>query len=250
MKKELNWAGMLFLLALLGCQEVWAGIYSVQTGSFEKLKNARWQFGLIQKSLNSNLLDHLRIEKNGKLYAVRIGKLDNQEKALDLLSVLKPIFPDAFVWKGDYFPEKIFQFKNDRKILLDQQSTGNPPDQPTRQKVHVKPSKSPLSEETPQDDQTLIIGTISEISPFAPEELGLPPGKKTYKLIIRLEETKGIKGYPNILKGREGDSIAVFSKSGPPFYKPGMKITAVIEYRGNRFNRLFWINTPHQAVTP
>jgi hypothetical protein len=244
MKMKIYWMGLLFLIALLNVQEVRAEVYSVQTGIFEKLKNARWQFGFIQKSLNSNLLDHLRIEKSGKLYAVRIGKLENQEQALDLLSTLIPIFSDAFIWKGDFIPENVLELKKGTEILLNQQTTEKLPSPPTQQKVPVKPSKAPLSEYTPQADQALIIGTISEVSPFAPEALGLPPGKKTYKLIVRLEETKEIKGYPNILKGREGDSITVFSKTGPPFYKSGMKITAVAEYRGNRLNRLFWIKNP------
>jgi hypothetical protein len=244
MKTKLPWIGILFLMAILGVQEVWAEVYSVQTGIFKNLNNAQKQFEQIQKSVSSNFLDHLRIEKYGKLYTVRIGKLDNQEKALGLLSALKPISPDAFVWKGDFIPENILKLKKGREIFLDQQSTGKPPGPPTREKVPMNSGKPPLSENTPKADQTLIKGTISEISPFAPEELGLPPGKKTYKLIIRLEETKEIKGYPNILKGREGDTITVFSETGPPFYKAGIKISAVAEYRGNRFNRLFWINNP------
>ncbi len=79
--------------------------------------------------------------------------------------------------------------------------------------------------------------------------MGLPPGKKIYRLKIQVEESKEIKGFPDFLKEKEGELVTVFSETSPPFFQPGNKITAVAEYRGDRFSRFTWIIKP-QAVKP
>ena len=230
----LCWAGMLFLAVLLGGQEIWAKAYSVQIGAFQKYQNAQRQFRLLNKSMPSNLLDHLRIEKIGKNYVVKVGIFDDQEQALTLLSALKPLSPDAFIWQGDLSPENVLKIEKIQTKSTDQQS------------MKDKVSSSILP---PPANQALLSGTIREISSLAPEQLGLPPGKNIVRLIIRVEETKGIKGFPDFLKEREGELLTVFSETSPPFFQLGNKITAVAEYRGNRFSRFYWINKP-QAVRP
>ena len=111
MKRKRPWAGILFLAVLLSGQEVWAKIYSVQIGAFQKIQNAQQQVKLLKKSVPLNLLDHLRIEKTGKAYVVKVGKLDDLEQAQTLLSALTPYSPDAFIWKGDLIPEQILKTK-------------------------------------------------------------------------------------------------------------------------------------------
>ncbi len=105
MKRRLPWAGTLFLAVLLSGQEVRAGVYSVQIGAFQKVQNAQRQVKLLEKSLPMNLLDHLRIEKTGKAYIVKVGKFSDLEQAQTLLSALTPLSPDAFIWKGDFIKE-------------------------------------------------------------------------------------------------------------------------------------------------
>ena len=49
-------------------------IYTFQTGSFIHIEDAQKQFDHIAKLLNEDETDHLRIEKIGKFYSVRLGK--------------------------------------------------------------------------------------------------------------------------------------------------------------------------------
>ncbi len=109
-KKRIHpWAGVLFLAVLLIGQQVWAKVYSVQIGVFQKVQNAQQQFKRLEKSLPTNLLDHLRIEKTGKGYIVKVGKFSDLEQAQTLLSAITPLSPDAFIWKGDFIKEQILK---------------------------------------------------------------------------------------------------------------------------------------------
>ncbi|MBI4767097.1 MAG: SPOR domain-containing protein [Deltaproteobacteria bacterium] len=233
------------IAVLLGGQEVWAKIYSVQIGAFQKYQNAQRQFKQFEKSVPSNLSDYLRIEKKGHEYVLKVGKLDEPEKALNLLSALKEHSPDAFVWKGDWVPKNILEMREN--------PVGFAADHPKEEKVlHPEGKKNeppPKAEQPLIINQALLTGTIREISSFPPEQLGMPSGKNIYRLIIRVESSKALKGGPDFIKEREGELLTVFSEINPPIFRPGLKIKGVVEYRGNRFSRYYWIHKP-QAVNP
>ena len=107
----------------------------------------------------------------------------------------------------------------------------------------------PKTEKTLSTNQVSLIGTIREISSFPPEQLGLPPGKGIYRIILKVESTKAIQGGSDFMKEKEGDLLSVFSELDPSLFRPGHKIRGVAEYRGNRLSRYYWIQRP-QAVTP
>jgi hypothetical protein len=244
-KIKLLSAGVLLLGVLLGNQTVWAKIYSVQLGVFQKYSNADRQFNQLKKSLPSNLSDHLRVEKTGKDYIIKVGKLEELEQAVNLLTALKDYYPDAFIWKGDWVQEK---------ILTTQKNPIGSAEPPAREEKVPAPegkkNEAPRQEESAlQINQTILYGTILEIRSMTPEQLGLPPGKIVYRLVVRVEETKEIKGFPDFLKEKKGQPLTLFSETSPAFFKAGNKISAVAEYRGNRFSRFYWINHPH-AVKP
>lgn len=92
-------------------------------------------------------------------------------------------------------------------------------------------------------------GVIQEVVPVPSESLGLPPGKSLLRLNIFLEETRPLEGSPNILKEKEGENLTLFSDSSLSFYRPGLRISAVAEYRGGPTARLYWIMTP-RPVSP
>jgi hypothetical protein len=240
MKRKRPWAGMLFLAVLLSGQEVWAEVYSVQIGAFQKVQNAQQRFKLLEKSLPPNLLDHLRIEKTRKAYVVKVGKLDDLEQAQTLLSALTPFSPDAFIWKGEFIKEQI------HTLAADYPSTGEKVPSSFERRKYGSPGKPAISFPI---SQALLRGTIREINSLASEQMGLPPGKKIYRLIIWVEESEEIKGFPDFLREKENDLLTVFSETNPPFFQPGHKITAVAQYRGDRFSRFTWIINP-QAVKP
>jgi hypothetical protein len=238
-------SGILLIAVLLGGQEVWAKTYSVQIGAFQKYQNAQRQFKRFKKSVPSNLSDYLRIEKKGHEYVLKVGKMDDPEQALNLLSALKEHAPDAFVWKGDWVPKNILEMREN--------PVGSAADHPKEEKVlHPEGKKiepPPKAEQPLLINQALLTGTIREISSFPPEQLGMPYGKNIYRLIIRVESTNAIKGGPNFIKEREGELLTVFSEINPPIFRPGHKIKAVVEYRGNRLSRYYWIQKP-QAFNP
>ncbi len=60
-------------------------MYTIQTGSFQKLERARVQFDFIAELLQDEDYDNLRIEKIGDVYAVRLGKFDSYSSAKDML---------------------------------------------------------------------------------------------------------------------------------------------------------------------
>jgi hypothetical protein len=246
MKTKFQWAGIIFVAVLLCGQELWAKIYSVQIGVFQNSQNAQHQFILLKKSLPSNLLDHLRIEKTGKAYVVKVGKLDDLEQALTLLSAVTPLFPDAFIWRGDLNRERTLKTEKIPTTFEDPHSKeGKVP--MFIERKNIEPSGK--SEIPSPINQSMLRGTIREINSVASDQLGMPSGKNVYRLIILVEETKEINGFPDYLKEKEGELLTVFSETNPPFFKPGNKIVAIAEYRGNRFSRFYWINKP-QAVKP
>jgi hypothetical protein len=242
---RLFWGGIIGLAVLLGGPEVRAEFYSIQLGAYQKLQNAQRQLNFLKKSLPSNLSNQLRIEKTGKSFEVKVGKAEDFEQALTLLSALKDQFPDAFICKGDWSSPPIPEI---------QKTPTSPEGQPIK-KGKEPAGKSKKTEPSPKAappllaDQAMIIGIIREVGSIAAEQLGMPFEKNIYRLIIRLEASKAIKGGADFLKEREGELLTVFSETNPPFFSPGKKITAIVEYRGNRFSRFFWIHKP-QPVNP
>jgi len=89
-------------------------IYTIQTGSFQKLERARAQFNFIADLLQDEDYDNLRIEKIGDIYAVRFGKYDNYSSAKDML---RNYITDLLQAK-DYYNIKIEQTGDTYSVRL------------------------------------------------------------------------------------------------------------------------------------
>lgn len=70
--------------------------YVILIGTFEDIKDAR---GFINKFQDENIF----ILKDKKLFTVRIVNIETKEKALEKLSQIKKIVPDAILWKKMLF---------------------------------------------------------------------------------------------------------------------------------------------------
>jgi hypothetical protein len=237
--------GIILITVLLGGQEVWAKIYSVQVGAFQKYQNAQRQFKWFKKSVPSNLTDYLRIEKTGHEYVIKVGKLEDPDLAQKLLSALKEYSPDAFIRTGDWIPKNQTERREHPEVPVEDHSREGKVLHPENKKNDPPPK----TEQPLPINQASLTGTIREVSSFPPEQLGLTPGKNIYRLIIQVDSTKAIKGGPDFIKEREGELLTVFSETNPPIFRPGHKIKGVVEYRGNRYSRFYWIQKP-QAVNP
>ncbi|MCU0578220.1 MAG: SPOR domain-containing protein [Desulfobacterota bacterium] len=328
------WIGLLLLLLLLGAGEALAETYAVQAGIFKHLKNAKFQYASIYNALPEASRDNLRIEKTGALFAVRIGRFETRAQAEALLPLIKPVSPEAFVWKGDPLPEDVLVTnRNPQAARISPAPVTKPPDpaslkteeksswkivkpippqvesplparaspeQPPRVKGPDRAPKVPAEskesgskrkpeegaapearkraasetgktltkggepaaqgpslpggsisrmnpEGPPQADNTIpanrawLQGSIREFSSLSSGQLGLKPVKEIFRLILQVEDTKEVAGYANLLTEKEGDLLTVFSENNLPFFKIGQRINALIEYRGNRYSRFFWI---------
>jgi hypothetical protein len=324
----------LLLLILLGGREALAETYSIQTGIFKDLKNAKFQYASIYNTLPEGRRNNLRIEKTGTLFAVRIGRFETQAQAEALLPLIKPVSPEAFIRKGDPLPEDVLVTNSKPSAALPAPAAGTklpdpaplkteekptwkvvkpiPPqvesplparataDQPPRVKGPDRSPKMPAeskesgvkrkteegaspearkksASETgktsakgsatsaqgtslpsgdipkmepsgpPQTDTAIpanrawLQGSIREFSPLSSDQLGLKPVKEIFRLILQVEDAKEVAGHANLLTEKEGDLLTVFSENNLPFFKIGNRINALIEYRGNRYSRFFWI---------
>jgi HEAT repeat protein len=72
-------------------------IYTIQLGSFTKIEHAQHHFESIINVLNEKELDFLRIEKFGKLYAVRLGYFEDYADAKKSFRINKSHLSSAMV---------------------------------------------------------------------------------------------------------------------------------------------------------
>jgi len=237
-KNKVLWSGIILpivllivlLIVLFSVPEVRAEVYTIQLGAFQKYANAQREFSRLKKSVPSNLGDYLRVEKTGKDYILQAGRFEDPEKALTVLKALKDYSPDAFIRKE----EKVQNRPAGRRPQVEKIPSAK------------KSKNEPAAGRDPSlpVPKALFYGTIKDISSFNPEQLGLPPGKDIYRLAIRVDETKEIEGLPDLLKDQKDQLLTLFSETKPPFFQPGRRISAVVEYRGNRFSRYYWITKP------
>jgi len=81
--------------------------YTVQTASFAELDDARTYYESVVKTLSEGLLDHLRIEKIGNYYTVRIGKFQDVNRAEAFLHRIKKPFPASIMRRAYILNERI-----------------------------------------------------------------------------------------------------------------------------------------------
>lgn len=109
---------LFFLILFLPISSYSSGLfYTIQTGSFKKIEPARKQFKSIVQRLSQNDLDHLRIEKIGKFYTVRLGKFQSDFGAETLLSKIKPTFSEAIVMDAYIKDERIIELRKDSQFV-------------------------------------------------------------------------------------------------------------------------------------
>ncbi len=82
-------------------------IHTVQTGSFGSVEQAERQFDLLEGGLQEADLEHLRIEKIGNYYSVRIGRFDNQADVDSLFRNVRSLIGSAITTTAYYREERI-----------------------------------------------------------------------------------------------------------------------------------------------
>lgn len=75
-------------------------VYTIQTGSFIKIRHAIEQFNSIIKILSEKNLDYLRVEKIGEFYTVRLGRFEDFTGGKAFLQTIKTQLPMAIILKS------------------------------------------------------------------------------------------------------------------------------------------------------
>ncbi len=91
--------------------------FTIQTGAFHSLKNAKKQFVFLKNRLPSDNLNLLRIEKTTRFYIVRVGKFSNLSQAKGVLRKIKTIVKDARIIKSKGAQDIIELFNEERDFL-------------------------------------------------------------------------------------------------------------------------------------
>jgi hypothetical protein len=86
-------------------------IYTVQTGSFHHMKEARKHFNMVRKTLSREVIDYLRIEKIGKYYAVRVGKFEDRTHAERFHQIIKKDLGSSHLMKAYIKDERIIKLR-------------------------------------------------------------------------------------------------------------------------------------------
>ncbi len=81
--------------------------YTIQSGSFSDINDARRHFNAIQEGLYEKDLPHLRIEKVGVFYSVRIGMFEDYDTAEKLLKTNESQLNEAMILKAYVKDERI-----------------------------------------------------------------------------------------------------------------------------------------------
>jgi hypothetical protein len=117
-------------------------VYTIQSGSFVREADAQKQFDSLKEGLSEKDLDHLRIEKIGKYYSVRIGNHKNRDSAEKYLKAMGPHLSAALVTKA--------YIKNERvKKMYKGYLSFDEPEVEERASLDVEPEKAviPANEE-------------------------------------------------------------------------------------------------------
>jgi type IV pilus assembly protein PilQ len=84
---------MVFVLVLSARLHASELFYTIQTGSFNDMDHANKQFDTIAHTLKESEVQHLRIERVGIYFCVRLGKFETFPDALNFLERLQPSQP-------------------------------------------------------------------------------------------------------------------------------------------------------------
>lgn len=72
-------------------------------------------------------------------------------------------------------------------------------------------------------------------------DIGYEPAMKIYIAEAEISKTSKVEGLDNKLQGKEGQTVALYSKIEIPGAQAGKDIIARIEYRGDARDGNFWI---------
>ena len=247
MNSHLQAVRFLILLFLLVCFPLTSSaaklIYTFQIGSFNHIEEAQKQFDSIAEALSENKPDHLRIEKIGKFYSVRLGKFGGKYEADNFLLPIKNRLTEYLLMKAYYKEERIIKLY-----------------QPAKTEIHETiedPLTSIISEKSNPDDSEREGSTVIETVQTKPTEEQVSTisdliTKYKYKEALEfvrpelaahpeIPEMNGWYGSILLKLGQPDEAITYLRKAAE--LSPG-----VSDYHNGIGYCLFYLNTFHEAI--
>lgn len=146
----LMYALSLFLLPQLSHS---AQLYhTISISSFSNIAPAEKQFESLTKTLQEQDLDHLRIEKIGKFYCVRLGKFDDEASADKIYNEVKEKLPGATIMTAYIKDERIVKLYSGAVLT---ESTGEQAGQGTSPEPEEKKQEIIRKAEQQEKESTL-----------------------------------------------------------------------------------------------
>ena len=229
---------LLLALLLLPRSVYCAEIYSIQIGVYARIENAENEYQTLRNTIDPAHLEALRIEKKGPHFAVRIGRFNQEKPARELLFWIKKTFPSLFSGRARMTQRRSsgstdYRLRGRKKesptapgpslspVFPDSIRTGRPTPTPAptpKGRNTYPPDINSPSEKTLEMGRAMLWGTILESSPLPGNPLGLTPEKEIFRVMVRVDKSEPLKGYPNFLRDKETEEITVFSEVRPPFF--------------------------------
>lgn len=152
----LTYALLLFLLPQLSHS---AQLYhTISISSFSKIAPAEKQYESITKKLDDQDLDHLRIEKIGKFYCVRLGKFDDKASADKFHNAVIENLPGATVMKAYIKDERIVKLYSGISS-----AESEPEPEPAQEKQEIaRKAKQPEKASTLTENLTRISSLVNK----------------------------------------------------------------------------------------
>ena len=106
--------------------------FTIITGSYKVAENAKSDFYVLQKLINDQQKDSLRIELVGGYHTLRVGKFEREVEALKLLKIVEPQFEQATVLSAYVKPDRIVFGNKQPKVSKLENEPPLPPKQLTK----------------------------------------------------------------------------------------------------------------------
>jgi tetratricopeptide (TPR) repeat protein len=223
-------------------------IYTVQAASFHALESAKQTFENLIQSLDKKNRDHVRIEKIGKFYSLRLGRFKNHASAEKFFNSVKSHLPSAMVMKAYYKEERIVHaYKLPQQIA---------PPPVTKQ----KPAQQPVSQAPPQQKES-IVEKKTELKDTPKKEVPLKPrltevanlvDKKDFKKALALLKPE-IANRPNNPELNAWYGTVLLKMKQPPealtYLQRAVQLSPdVPDYHNSLGYCLFFLNRPDNAI--
>jgi tetratricopeptide (TPR) repeat protein len=146
--------------------------YTVAVSSFTKAAPAEEQFNVLAQKLRGTNQDHLRIEKIGRFYSVRVGKFSGHAAAKELLRKINRIFPKAIV---------VNALVTDERIVKMHTALSPFPAQTIKKKLISKPASKSIKRRTAKKYNKKMVPEVSFNN--VPEKAETPADKSGSKSV-------------------------------------------------------------------